>query len=208
MAQAILFATNGSELGKVELSDGVFGESPNEVVVHQVVVAQQANLRQGTADTKKRSEVAGSTRKRWRQKGTGRARTGSGKSPHWRGGGVAFGPHPRDFSKRTSKSLRKKALKSLLADKLRAGQLVVVNELGLEAPKTKELLTILRRLNSEGSCLIVTAEPDKNAYLAARNIPGTSQTFADSLGALDIIRHEKLLLTKSAIEALEKKLLI
>jgi large subunit ribosomal protein L4 len=206
MAESILYATNGTQLGKIELNDGIFGGSPNEAVVHQVVVAQQANRRQGTADTKERSEIAGSTRKLWRQKGTGRARVGSGKSPHWRGGGVAFGPHPRDYSKRTSKQLKRDAIKHLLADKFQTDHLVVLNELKFDVPKTKELLTILKRLNILRSCLIVTEAPDKNVYLSARNIPRVKQTFVDSLGALDIIGHEKVLLTKSALEALEKKL--
>ena len=206
MAEAVLFATNGSKLGDVKLSDEVFGEEPNEAVVHQVVVAQQANLRQGNAATKERSDVAGSTRKLWRQKGTGRARIGSGKSPIWRGGGTAFGPHPRDHSKKTTKRIRKEALRSVLVDKLHTEQMVVLNELALDTPKTKELSTILRRLNISGSCLVVTEKADKNVYLSARNIPGVKQTFVDSLGALDIISHRKLLLTKSALEALEKKL--
>jgi large subunit ribosomal protein L4 len=206
MAEAVLYATNGSELGKVELSDEVFGKAPGEGAVHQVVVAQQANLRQGSAATKERSHVVGSTRKRWRQKGTGRARVGSGKSPHWRGGGTAFGPHPRDFSQRINKKMRREALRSVIADKLRTGSLVVLNELAFEEPKTKELTTLLRRLSIEGSCLIVTEGVDKNAYLSARNIPGVNQTYVDSLGALDVISHRKLLMTKSALETLEKKL--
>ncbi len=206
MAEAALYATNGSELGKVELSDEIFGKTPKESVVHQVIVAQQANLRQGNAATKERAHVAGSTRKLWRQKGTGRARIGSGKAPHWRGGGVAFGPHPRDFSKKTSKKMRREALRSVLADKLRGEQLIVLNELKLDGPKTRELVTILRHLNIAESCLIVTAEADKNACLSARNIPGVSQTYVDSLGALDVISHKKLVLTKSAVESLERKL--
>jgi large subunit ribosomal protein L4 len=206
MAEAVLFATNGSQLGKVELSDKVFAVTPHEAVVHQVVVAQQANIRQGTAATKERGEVAGSTKKLWRQKGTGRARIGSGKSPHWRGGGVAFGPHPRDFSKKVSPALRRKAVVSLLADKMQNGLIVILNELTLDAPKTKELALILRRLGISESCLIVTQEPDKNVYLSARNIPRVKQTFVNSLGALDIISHKKLLFTKGAVEALEKKL--
>ncbi len=206
MAEAVLYATNGSQLGKLDLKSEVFAVAPHEAVVHQVVIAQQANARQGTADTKERAEVAGSTRKLWRQKGTGRARIGSGKSPHWRGGGTAFGPHPRDYSQKISKELRQNAIKSLLADKLQSGQLVVLNELKLNAPKTKELAQILKRLNISESCLIVTEAPDKSVYLSARNIPGVKQTFVNSLGALDIIRHNKLLLTKGAVEALEKKL--
>jgi large subunit ribosomal protein L4 len=206
MAEAALYATNGSELGKVELSDDVFGRAPGEGIVHQVVVAQQANLRQGTAATKERSDVVGSTRKRWRQKGTGRARVGSGKSPHWRGGGTAFGPHPRDFSQRTNKKMRREALRSVIADKLQTDSLIVLNELTLEGPKTKDLTTILRRLNIEGSCLIVTEGADRNAYLSARNIPGVNQTYVDSLGALDVISHRMLLVTKSALETLEKRL--
>ncbi len=206
MAQAILYATNGSELGKVELSDEIFGKAPKESVVHQVVVAQQANLRQGTAATKERSHVAGSTRKRWRQKGTGRARIGSGKSPHWRGGGTAFGPHPRDFSKKAPAKMRREALRSVVVDKMQTGRLVVINELKLNEPKTKELLTILRRLNISESCLIVTEREDKNTYLSARNIPGVEQTFVDSLGALDVVSHRQLVLTKAALETLEKKL--
>jgi len=206
MAEAIIYATNGSELGKIELSDEIFGKAPKESVVHQMVVAQQANLRQGNAATKERSAVVGSTRKRWRQKGTGRARIGNGKAPHWRGGGVAFGPHPRDHSKKTPKKMRREALRSVLADKLRTDRMVVLNELKLDEPKTKELLTILRRLNILESCLIVTEQADGNAYLSARNIPGVEQTYVDSLGALDVISHKKLLLTKAALETLEKKL--
>jgi large subunit ribosomal protein L4 len=206
MAEAILFATNGAELGKVELSDEVFGKSPNEGVVHQVVVAQQANLRQGNAATKERSHVAGSTRKLWRQKGTGRARVGSGKAPHWRGGGIAFGPHPRDFSKKTGRKLRREALRSALVDKLQNEHMVVLNELNLEAPKTKELLTLLRRLNISESCLVITEKADSNVYLSARNIPNVGQAYVESLGALDIINYKKVLVTKSALEALEKKL--
>jgi large subunit ribosomal protein L4 len=206
MAEAILFATNGSQLGTVELSDKVFGKSPKEGVVHQVVVAQHANLRQGNAASKERSDVEGSTRKLWRQKGTGRARIGSGKSPHWRGGGTAFGPHPRDYSKKTSKKMRREALRSALADKLRSDKMIVLNELNLEGPKTKELITILRRLNVTGSCLIVTEKVDRNSHLSARNIPDVKQIYVESLGVADIIAHRQLLLTKSALETLEKKL--
>jgi large subunit ribosomal protein L4 len=184
MAESILYATNGA----------------------QVVVAQQANLRQGTADTKERAEVAGSTKKLWRQKGTGRARIGSGKSPHWRGGGTAFGPHPRDYSLNASKKIRRNALASLLADRLQEGRFFVLNELKLDSPKTKEIISLLRRLNIAKSCLIVTEAPDKNAHLSARNIPGVDQTYVDSLSALDVISHENLVLTKSALETLEKKL--
>jgi len=206
MAEAVLYATNGSQLGTVELSENVFGNASAASVVHQVIVAQQANMRQGTASTKERSEVAGSTRKRYRQKGTGRARIGSGKSPHWRGGGTAFGPHPRDHSKKTSKEFRNKALKTLLAAKLRDNQLIVLNDLVMDAPRTRELLTILRRLNITGSCLIVTGAPDRNVYLSARNIPGVKQTFVDSLAALDVMSHRNLLMTRPALEGLEKKL--
>lgn len=206
MAEAVLYATNGSELGKVELSDDVFGRAPGEGAVHQVVVAQQANVRQGNAATKERSLVAGSTRKQWRQKGTGRARVGSGKSPHWRGGGTAFGPHPRDHAQRINKKMRREALRSVIVDKLQNDALVVLNELSLEGPKTKELVTILRRLNVDGSCLIVTAGVDENAHLSARNIPGVDQTYVDSLAPLDVISHNKLLVTKAALETLEKKL--
>ena len=206
MAESILYATNGAQLGKVELSDKIFGRQPNQAVVHQVVVAQQANMRQGTADTKERGEVAGSTKKLWRQKGTGRARTGSGKSPHWRGGGTAFGPHPRDYSLNASKKIRRNALTSLLADRLQEGRFFVVNELKLEAPKTKEIVSLLRRLNIAKSCLIVTEAPDKTVHRSTRNIPGVEQTYVDSLSALDVIRHENLVLTKSALETLEKKL--
>ena len=206
MAETVLYATNGSELGKVELSDEVLGKAPNEGVVHQVVVAQQANLRQGDAATKERSNVAGSTRKLWRQKGTGRARVGSGKAPHWRGGGTAFGPHPRDFSQGTNRKVRREALRSVIADRLATDNLVVLNELPMDKPKTSELVAILKRLNIDGSCLIVTEGADKNAHLSSRNIPGVEQTFVDSLGALDVISHRKLLMTKSALETLEKKL--
>ncbi|GAB4351650.1 MAG: 50S ribosomal protein L4 [Candidatus Abyssubacteria bacterium] len=206
MAETVLFATNGAQLGTVELSDAVFRSAPSGAAVHQVVESQLSNLRQGNAATKERGDVAGSTRKLWRQKGTGRARVGSGKSPHWRGGGTAFGPHPRDHTKKTNKNMRKNALRSLLADRLSTDSLIVLTELTFDAPKTKELLALLRRLKISDSCLIVTEEPDTNVYLSARNIPGVTQTFVGSLGALDVIRHKKLLITKPALEALEKKL--
>jgi large subunit ribosomal protein L4 len=206
MAESILYATNGSQLGKIELSEKIFGQRPREAVVHQVVVAQQASLRQGTADTKERAEVAGSTKKLWRQKGTGRARIGSGKSPHWRGGGTAFGPHPRDYTQDTPKKMRRGALVSILADKLQGGRLFVLNELKLDSPKTKELITVLKRLNINRSCLLVTEAPDENVRLSARNIPGVGQTYVDSLSALDVIRHENLIVTKAALDILEKKL--
>jgi large subunit ribosomal protein L4 len=206
MAETVLFATNGAQLGTITLSDDVFGITPNEAVVHQVAESQLSNLRQGNAATKERGEISGSTRKLWRQKGTGRARVGSGKSPHWRGGGTAFGPHPRDYSKKINTKMRRHALRALLADRLKADSLLVLTELQFETPKTKELLAMLRRLKISESCLIVTEEPNKNVYLSARNIPGVTQTFVGSLCALDVIRHKKLLITKPALEALEKKL--
>jgi large subunit ribosomal protein L4 len=147
MAESVLYASNGSQLGTFQLSDKIFGHKPNEAVVHQVVVSQQANSRQGTADTKERAEIAGTTKKQWRQKGTGRARAGSGKSPHWRGGGTAFGPHPRDYSLAPSKKMRRAALASLLADRLQEQRLFVLNELKFDSPKTKELISVLRRLS-------------------------------------------------------------
>jgi large subunit ribosomal protein L4 len=160
----------------------------------------------GTACTKNVGEVAGTNKKPWRQKGTGRARAGSFQSPLWRGGGVVFGPKPRDFSKKVSRKTRQLALRKAISERLRAGDIVVVNDLKLESPKTKDFKGLLSALELTGSALIVAQANDKNLTLASRNVPNVSLATSDSLNTYDVLRPDKLLFTRGAFEQLESRL--
>lgn len=206
MPTVALLNQSGSQVGDMELSDAVFGIEPNEHVLHQAVVMQQASLRQGTHKVKNRSEVRGGGRKPWRQKGTGRARHGSIRSPQWVGGGVAFGPTPRDYSYKLPKKVRRLALKSALSSKVKEDALVVVDEIQLDAPKTKAMVSILSNLSVDSSVLIVTADYDEKVELSARNIPGVQVITANHVNVLDVLKHDKLVLTKSAAEKVEEVL--
>jgi large subunit ribosomal protein L4 len=174
--------------------------------VHDTVVAYQAAQRSGTANTKNVGEVSGTNKKPWRQKGTGRARAGSFQSPLWVGGGVVFGPRPRDFSKKISKKTRSLALRKALSERLKAGDVVVVDDLKLTSPKTKELAGMISALELKGTTLVVSTGADKNLALASRNLPGVALTTSDSLNTYDILRPDKLLFTKSAFEKIEARL--
>jgi large subunit ribosomal protein L4 len=171
-----------------------------------VVVAYQAAQRMGTACTKTMGEVAGSGKKPWRQKGTGRARAGSFASPLWRGGGVVFGPKPRDFSKKVSRKTKQLALRKTLSERLRAGDVLVVDDLKLESPKTKEFAAILSVLNLKGSTLIVAPGIDKNLTLASRNLSTVELATSDSLNSYQVLRSDKLLFTRGAFEKVEARL--
>lgn len=206
MPKVALLNQQGSQVGDIELSDTVFGIEPNEHVVHQAVVAQQASLRQGTHKVKGRSEVRGGGRKPWRQKGTGRARQGSIRSPQWVGGGVVFGPTPRTYGFKLPKKVRRLAIKSALSSKVRAEEIVVLENLSLDAPKTKEMVAILSALSVDRKALIVTANYDETVALSARNIPGVSFVDAEGVNVLDVIKHDKLIITKGAVEKVEEVL--
>jgi large subunit ribosomal protein L4 len=206
MAKVSLLNQAGSSVGEIELNDKVFGIEPNEAVLFEAIIAQRASLRQGNHKVKNRSEVAGGGRKPWRQKGTGRARQGSIRSPQWRGGGVVFGPTPRSYSYKLPKKVRRLALLSALSSKVREESIVVLEGLAFDAPKTKEFVKVLSNLSIDKKALFVTADLDENVALAARNIPGITVVSASGINVLDLVGHEKLVLTKSAVEKVEEVL--
>jgi large subunit ribosomal protein L4 len=174
--------------------------------VHDTVVAYRAAQRSGTACTKTVGEVSGSNKKPWRQKGTGRARAGSNQSPLWPGGGVVFGPKPRDFSKKVNARTRQLALRKALSERLKAGDVVVVDDLKLSSPKTKEFISLFNALELDGTTLVVSAGVDKNVMLASRNIPYVTTATSESLNTYDVLRPSKLLFTRSAFEKVEARL--
>jgi large subunit ribosomal protein L4 len=206
MPKVALYNQNGTQVGDIELSDAVFGIEPNESVLHDAVVMQQASLRQGTHDVKGRSEVRGGGRKPWRQKGTGRARQGSIRSPQWVGGGVVFGPTPRSYSYKLPKKVRRLAIKSALASKVKTEEIVVLEALNLDAPKTKEMVSVLNGLSADRKALVVTADYNDNVALSARNIPGVTFVTAEGINVLDVLKHDKLVITKDAVQKVEEVL--
>jgi len=203
MAQAPVHNIKGEVVGNVKLRDDVFAVPMNQAVVHQAMVQQLANARQGTSSTKTRSQVAGGGRKPFRQKGTGRARRGSDSSPLLRGGGVIFGPHPRDYRQGMPKKMRRLALRCVLSAKATDNEIVVVDKLKFKEPKTSEMAEVLEALGVDTSVLIVTDEPDINIYKSARNIKGTKILPASMLNIGDLLSHKKLMLTKKAVRAVE-----
>lgn len=189
---------NGQKVGELDLPEAVFAVEVNEGLMHDAVVAHLASQRRGTHDTKTRGEVSGGGRKPWRQKGTGRARQGSIRAPQWTGGGTVFGPTPREYAYKLPKKMRRLALKSALSAKLAAEELVVVDELKLSEPKTKDMAAVLRALNAP-EALVVTAGPDETVSLASRNLPGVKTTAADGLNVYDILNHDRLVMTRDAV---------
>ena len=196
----------GEPVGEIELSEKVFGIEPNEPVMHSAVVAQLANKRQGTHSTLVRSEVRGGGRKPWRQKGTGRARAGTIRSPLFRGGGVVFGPKPRDYSKKLPKKVKRLALCSALSMKVNENCLIVVDSLVFDKPKTKEMVKFLEVLKANKKALVVTEGPDKEVQLSARNIQGVKTAKADGLNIIDVIKYDVVVFTKSAVDKAEEVL--
>jgi large subunit ribosomal protein L4 len=174
--------------------------------VHDTVVAYQAAQRGGNACTKNVGEVAGTNKKPWRQKGTGRARAGSFQSPLWRGGGVVFGPKPRDFSKKVNAKTKQLALRKALSERLKAGDVIVVDELTLPNPKTRAFANVLSALEVKGSALVVSVAPDKNLTLASRNVPKVALTTSENLNTYDVLRSDKLVFTRGAFEKIEARL--
>jgi large subunit ribosomal protein L4 len=196
----------GKDQGEYEVKFPMIEDGRGTQAVHDVVVAYRAGKRSGTASTKTVGEVAGTNKKPWRQKGTGRARAGSFRSPLWAGGGVVFGPKPRDFSKKVSKKTRQLALRKALSERLKAGDVVLVNDLKLNSPKTKDFVGVISKLDLKGSMLVVSADADKNLTLASRNIPNVLLATSDSLNTYDVLRPAKLLFTKDAFEKVESRL--
>ena len=206
MAKVSVLSQTGSSVGDIELNDAIFGIEPNEAVLFEALVQQRASLRQGNHKVKDRSEVAGGGRKPWNQKGTGRARQGSIRSPQWRGGGIVFGPKPRSYSYKLPKKVRRLALLSALSTKVREENVIVLEALSFNAPKTKDFIQVLKDLSIEKKALIVTADLDETVALSARNIPGISIITATGINVLDLIGHEKLVMTKAAVEKIEEVL--
>lgn len=197
----------GEVVGSFDLDDRVFGIEPNKAVVHQAVVAQLANQRKGTSDTKTRGEVRGGSHKMWRQKGTGRARQGDRRAPHWVGGGVVFGPHPRSYHKDLPRKMRRLAMKSALSARVAESALTVVDELTLPAAKTKEVAGILQALGLKRGALIVVAEADEAVSRASRNLEAVRTVTPGGLNLLDVLQYKHVIMTKPAAEALTEQLL-
>jgi large subunit ribosomal protein L4 len=196
----------GMAQGELEVKFPIVEDGKGTQAVHDAVVAYQAAQRMGTACTKNVGDVAGTNKKPWRQKGTGRARAGSFQSPLWRGGGVVFGPKPRDFTKKISRKTRQLALRKALSERLKAGDVVVVDDLKLGSPKTKDFVGVLSALELNGSALMVTQDADKNLTLASRNVPNVTLTTCDLLNTYDVLRPDKLVFTKGAFEKVEARL--
>ncbi len=199
-----VYNLNGETIKKIEISDSVFGVPFNEALVHQVFVAQRANARQGTADTKTRSEVAGSTKKLYRQKGTGRSRAGDARSPLRRSGGVVFGPHPRDYRQNTPKKMRQLAIRCVLSAKARDGELKILEQFQFGEPKTKEMERILQTLGIESSALIIDSKPEENMIKSARNLPATKTLPAGLLNIVDLLSYKVLVMTETAVRRAEE----
>ncbi|MBI2849533.1 MAG: 50S ribosomal protein L4 [Chloroflexi bacterium] len=202
--QVSVYNQAGKVVDNIEISDLVFGVPFNEAVVHQAVLRQQANARQGTASTKTRSEVAGSSRKLFRQKGTGNARAGSIKSGLRPGGGILFGPKPRDYRQAMPKKMRQLALRCALSAKLRDKELVILDGLQFEQPKTKEMAGILKALDVASTALVVIDKPEETVVKSARNLPGVNTMPASLLNVVDILSHKMLLMTVPAVRDAEK----
>jgi len=206
MPKVALYNQTGSQVGEIELADSVFGIEPNNAALYDAIVMQQASQRQGTHDVKNRSEVRGGGRKPWRQKGTGRARQGSIRSPQWKGGGVVFGPTPRKYGYKLNRKVRRLALKSALSTKVQNNELLVLEALNIAAPKTKEMTAVLSSFKADRKVLIVTSEYDQNVALSSRNIPGAKIVDAAGINVLDLVAHDKVIVTKEAIAKVEEVL--
>jgi large subunit ribosomal protein L4 len=203
MPQTTLYDRTGASIGNVDLSEELFGAPVNAAVIHQVVTAQLAARRLGTSNTKTRGEVRGGGRKPYRQKGTGRARQGSISAPHYRGGGVVFGPHPRSYEQRLPRKMKRLALRGALTAKLGDEQLKVIDTFGLEAIKTRELVGVLRALDATGRVLVVAPGRDQSLELSARNLPTVEIILADSLNVVDLINADLVLIEQPALARME-----
>ena len=203
MANVSVYNMEGKEVGTIELNDAVFGVEVNEHLVHLAVVQQLANNRQGTQKAKTRAEVSGGGRKPWRQKGTGHARQGSTRSPQWTGGGVVFAPTPRDYSFKMNKKEKQLALKSALTSKVNDSKLIVVDELKMEAIKTKDFKAVMTNLNAN-KALVVMAEKDENVVMSAKNIPDVTTTLTSTINVYDIMKAGTVVLTKDAVAKIEE----
>jgi large subunit ribosomal protein L4 len=204
MPQTTLYDRTGASVGSVELSDGLFAAPVNAAVLHQVVTAQLAGRHLGTHDTKTRGEVRGGGRKPYRQKGTGRARQGSRTAPHYAGGGVVFGPHPRSYEQRLPRKMKRLALRGALTAKFTDDQVRVIDAFGLEAIRTKDLVGVLDALSASGRVLLVAPSRDEMLELSARNLPKVEVILADSLNVVDLLNADVILIEQPALARMEE----
>jgi large subunit ribosomal protein L4 len=204
MPKVALYDMTGSQIGDIELNDDIFGIKVNTHVMYEAVKNYLANQRQGTQSAKTRAEVRGGGRKPWRQKGTGRARQGSIRAPQWKGGGVVFAPKPRDYSYSIPKKVKRLALKSALSSKVEDLEIIVVDQLTLEQPKTKEMVKVLKNLNSGKKALIVIPERDEAVVRASANIAGVKTSYVNTINVYDILNCDSLILTKEAVNKVEE----
>ena len=204
MLKTNVYDMSGKVVGEIELSEALFGAAVNQSVVHDVVKNHLANCRQGTQSALTRAEVSGGGRKPWRQKGTGRARQGSTRAPQWTHGGIVFAPKPRDYSYTLNKKVRRLALKSVLSAKAAEANVVVIDSIKMEAPKTKEFAAFLNAVGVNSKALVITAAPDENVVKSGRNIPGCEITFANLINVYDVANATKLVVDKAALQKIEE----
>lgn len=204
MPKIEVYSIEGKKVSDVELKEEVFGIEPNEAIVHSVLVNYMANQRQGTGSTKTRSEVSGGGKKPWRQKGTGRARQGSIRAPHWVGGGIALGPKPRSYKYRVNKKERRLAIRSVLSSKVLEKELVVVDKIDFKEIKTKNMVNALNKLKVEGKTLIVLPEKNENVQKSARNIEGVKTSLVNTINVYDLLKYKNLVLTLDTVKKIEE----
>ena len=204
MKKSHVINVKGEKVSDITLNKNIFGIEPNDAVLYDAITLAQSSRRQGTADTKTRSEVSGGGRKPWRQKGTGRARQGSTRAPHWYHGGVVFGPHPRTYGKKMNRKERVLALKSALSYKVKENEIIILDELNVKTPKTKDMIKLLNDIKAPKKTLIVVDELTDNLILATRNIPKVELLEASEINVLDIIGADGLVITKKAVEMIEE----
>ncbi len=206
MLKVAVYNQDGANVNEIELNEAVFGIEPNKQTMFDMVLLQRASIRQGTHDTKGRSEVRGGGKKPWRQKGTGRARQGSIRAPQWRGGGTVFGPTPRKYGFKLNKKVARLALKSALSCKVRDEEFKVLDTIAFDAPKTKDMVKVLANLNVEGKTLLVMDEINENVALSARNIPNVMILDAAGINVYDILNSSNMICTEAAIKKIEEGL--
>lgn len=206
MGKLSVLNIKGEEVGKIELNAEVWGIEPNDAVLYDAITLAQNSLRQGTHDTKTRAEVSGGGRKPWRQKGTGRARQGSTRAPHWRHGGIVFGPHPRSYDKKMNRKERRLALKSALAYKNIDKELIVIDNFNLESNKTKDAIKVFEALKATNKTVVVVDELSENMVLATRNLANVILLQADEINVLDIISADNMVVTEAAVKRIEEVL--
>nr|WP_122012794.1 50S ribosomal protein L4 [Maliibacterium massiliense] len=204
MPKVALKNIQGNQVGEIELADSIFGIEPNVPVMHEVVRAQLANRRQGTQSTLTRAEVRGGGRKPWRQKGTGRARQSSTRAPHWIKGGVNFAPKPRLYTLHVNKKVRRLAMKSALSAQVASGQVIVLDELTMDAPKTKAMQGILSAINATGKTLVVLPAVDMNVISSLRNIEGAKALIVGTLNVVDLLKYDHVVLTRQSVEKIQE----